>query len=180
MKKMTMFVPIVAVLVILAVAPMVASAKACCLVPASATSIPIAYPGSPYPAPTVPTISTPNPNIIIIKDMPAYYSHALAINGKTYTGISCDAYNAVGNFKTEVFTIYSKETWYFGAFGNLANGFKGNTELTLFGWTGDDTFTSVEVHAVLQGFGSFSGQTLMLSYEGPSLAAPWTGYDLMT
>ena len=75
------------------------------------------------------------------------------------------------NFKTDMF-VRHYTTLDLGA----DNGFAGNIQLKIYNYyAGVDVH--YDIHCVLQGFGDFEGQTLMLSYEGP-MPLVWTGYCL--
>jgi hypothetical protein len=75
------------------------------------------------------------------------------------------------NFKTDMFVRH-----YTTLDSGLDNGFAGNIQLKIYNYySGIDVH--YDIHCVLQGFGVFEGQTLMLSYEG-SLPLTWTGYCL--
>ena len=81
------------------------------------------------------------------------------------------------NTKTDVMIFNAEAVIYISVEGS-SNGFSGNVEtkflnLNILTMRAD----SMQVHGVLQGFGAYSEQTLMLSYEGPP-GGPWTGYCL--
>jgi hypothetical protein len=82
------------------------------------------------------------------------------------------------NTKTDIAVMRMDAVWYIPSIGS-PNGFSGNVETKLYDFVdgAPPTFSSQSVHCVLQGFGTFAGQTLMLSYEGPPTGA-WTGYCL--
>ena len=75
------------------------------------------------------------------------------------------------NFKTDKFVRH-----YTTLDSGLDNGFAGNIQLKIYNYySGIDVH--YDIHCVLQGFGDFEGQTLMLSYEG-AMPLVWTGYCL--
>jgi hypothetical protein len=82
------------------------------------------------------------------------------------------------NTKTGVFVGHYDCVWTLAH--DASSGFSGNMELRLYDFNMyTDTWSWWSAHEVAQGFGSFAGQTLMLSMNGPmDLTAPWTGYLL--
>lgn len=75
------------------------------------------------------------------------------------------------NFKTDMFVRR-----YTTLDSGLDSGFAGNIQFKIYNYyAGVDVH--YDIHCVLQGFGDFEGQTLMLSYEG-SMPLVWTGYCL--
>ncbi len=75
------------------------------------------------------------------------------------------------NFKTDMFVRR-----YTTLDSGSDNGFAGNIQFKMYNYyAGVDVH--YDIHCVLQGFGDFEGQTLMLSYEG-SMPLVWTGYCL--
>jgi hypothetical protein len=78
------------------------------------------------------------------------------------------------NPKTGVMIVHSDAVWYISDEGS-PNGFSGNIEMKMIWATFPvGMFTSVELHCVMHGFGTFAGQTLKLSAEPPGGAS--TGY----
>lgn len=146
---------------------------------------------NPYPAPPIPiryynpghesTPSLKGIETIQIKDASAYYIITeLRIGEDTFTGVSCNMYAAEMNVHTHDMNIQYDATWYIGALGDLSNGFAGNIEARLFNyWSGTpSTYDRMTLHLVMQGFGSFEGKILMLSFDSNMDTGGWIGYCL--
>lgn len=71
------------------------------------------------------------------------------------------------NTKTETLSMHWECIWYISTEGS-PDGFAGNIKLKFFEYDAiTHDWISQKMHAVLQGFGAYAGQTLMLSYDGP-------------
>lgn len=99
------------------------------------------------------------------------YLLILNIGGTINTEVVTAVFDEMINFKTDMFVRR-----YTSLDLGLDDGFAGNIKMKIHNY-----YAGVDVHytghCVLQGFGDFDGQTLMLSYEGP-LPYLWTGYCL--
>jgi hypothetical protein len=109
----------------------------------------------------------------------------LTIGSTTYNIYSANTIDAVYNPKTEVLNDRFDAVWYVGTGTTVSSdGFKGDiyvqyTAVTSFPPTVTNLAVSqLTVHCVLRGFGSFAGQTLVLSYDQPTsvTTASWTGF----
>jgi len=99
------------------------------------------------------------------------YMYFLNIDGAVTSGFFTVVFDEMINFKTDMF-VRRYTTIDSGA----DDGFAGNIQLKIRNYySGVDVH--YDIHCVLQGFGDFEGQTLMLSYEGP-MPLTWTGYCL--
>jgi hypothetical protein len=94
-------------------------------------------------------------------------------NDPPYKGTSSNVFDIVINLKTRVANFRGNVEF---TFDNVVGGFAGRIEMKLFYEQGNPVPYGMSIHTVLQGFGYFEGQTLMLSYDGPG--GPWTGYCL--
>jgi hypothetical protein len=104
------------------------------------------------------------------------YSAILVIGSTSYNAFYIAVEDATWNPQTGVMVMRSNDVLYIPSEGS-PNGFSGNSEMKLYGWDWSGMWTSQKLHSVWQGFGSFAGQTLMLSYEGP-ISVTSTGYCL--
>ena len=112
----------------------------------------------------------------------------LGIGSNTYALYSYSVSNLVYNSKTGVADRYSDAIWYVTTTvptKGSPDGFSGNVQIVYNGVTSINSYglpnppySSYSVHVVMQGFGKFAGDTLMLSFEGPLVLPmpPWTGY----
>ena len=143
------------------------------IVPASCTA------GNPVPL--VPGDLTITPSgIYQFRDWGFFRTAAiLTIDGTNYNVYSVNTFDATYNPSTKVIVMHYDAIWYVGD-GHSAsdNGFKGNIEMRLLGYNLVTSVTS-DIHATFQGFGSFEGQTMVLSYEGPSATQVFTGVDII-
>lgn len=99
------------------------------------------------------------------------YRLFLNIDGVVTTGFFSVLFDEVINFKTDMF-VRRYTTVDLGT----ANGFAGNVLFKIYNYyAGLDVH--FDIHCLLHGYGSFEGQTLMLSCEGPNPFV-WTGYCL--
>ena len=150
------------------------------------TCIAAGLPPNTYPLLTVSNgfLVPGNPNLEQIRDASNYWNVTdLTIGTKHFKGYARYVYNGLSgrNFFGMVIHHFGA-TYYIGALGDLSNGFEGWVQFKVYGWfAGTQTIELATWHAVLHGFGSFSGQTLELSYDATSWAqftgtGPWTGY----
>ncbi len=104
----------------------------------------------------------------------------LTIGGASYRIYSTGIWQASFNPNTKVLVRHDDAILYISANGS-PNGFAGNIEAKAIDFNPvTRTFSRAVEHCVLQGFGSFAGQTLMMSYDGPGGPGhSWTGFDLM-
>jgi len=151
-------------LMVFAVAPVMA----CTSVPATVTTTTflVYTPGSTYTTPSGFTVQVGG-------TLDAYA--ALTIDNTVHPVYSVNTYFAITSPNGDSYTQYDA-TWYVEtSYVTLqtANGFSGHIEMV-------GTTSSVGIQCVLQGFGSFRGQTLMVSYSGPTSGElTWNGVDMM-
>lgn len=115
------------------------------------------------------------------------YSAHLAVGSIVYKLYANTTYDGVYNPTTDVVNLRYDVVWYVYNGSNpqvSPNGFAGNFELKMTGitaWPAPINYPGVgeEIHCVLQGFGAFKGQTLMLSYEGPYHGGDLEGFLLV-
>ena len=101
----------------------------------------------------------------------------LVIGSQEYNVYSYNLGKGAWDFETRVLTYHYDAKWSIPAQGS-ESGFSGNTKAKYYNWNPfTHTYSSAEYHCLLQGFGAFSDQTLMLSFEGPQ-GTDWTGYCL--
>jgi hypothetical protein len=117
----------------------------------------------------------------------------LGIGSNTYALYSHSVSNLVFNSKTGVADRYSDAIWYVtplatGPLEGAPDGFSGNVQIVYNGVTTINSlgvpnppYSSYSVQVMMQGFGKFAGDTLMLSFSGPAVLPPppWTGYCLI-
>ena len=107
---------------------------------------------------------------------------ALTIGTTQYKIFGVDGYNDMLSPNTDILAVHRDAVWYVytGTPGVSANGFSGNIEMKLYDYSNGPPmhWSWADVHGVLQGFGSFAGQTLNLDYDGPGNIAlsSWTGF----
>lgn len=109
------------------------------------------------------------------------HSGILSIGGTSYPIYSSDTWDGTFNPNTRVLVRHDDAIWYISANGS-PDGFAGNIEAKAIDFNPvTRRYSRVEEHCLLQGFGTFAGQTLMLSYEGPppGPSDSWTGFDLL-
>jgi len=109
------------------------------------------------------------------------HSGILSIGGTSYPIYSSDIWDGTFNPNTRVLVRHDDAIWYISAKGS-PDGFAGNIEAKAFDFNPvTRRYIRVEEHCLLQGFGRFAGQTLMLSYEGPppGPSDSWTGVALL-
>jgi hypothetical protein len=119
--------------------------------------------------------------IIQIRGQQLSFTALTTIGGTTYPVYVNAVFDATFNPKTGVFNTRIDNVWYIGGQGS-PNGFAGNTEAKYFGVTTLPPATSASwltEHMLLQGFGSFEGQVIIASYDGPPPFSTLTGYCLI-
>ena len=115
------------------------------------------------------------------------YTARLTVGNTIYPLYSVTTYDGAFNPNKGVVNLRYDVVWYWytGPPAVSANGFAGNFELKL---TNVITYPppvygpgggGETIHCVLQGFGTFEGQTLMLSYDGPVHGGDLTGFLLV-
>ena len=116
------------------------------------------------------------------------YTARLTVGSTIYPLYSVTTYDGVFNPNTGVVNLRYDVVWYWytgPAPAVSANGFAGNFESKL---TNVITYPppvygpgggGETIHCVLQGFGTFEGQTLMLSYDGPVHGGDLAGFLLI-
>ena len=116
------------------------------------------------------------------------YTARLTVGTAIYPLYSVTTYDGVFNPNAGVVNFRYDVVWYWytgPAPAVSANGFAGNFESKL---TNVITYPppvygpgggGETIHCVLQGFGTFEGQTLMLSYDGPVHGGDLTGFLLI-
>ena len=122
-----------------------------------------------------------NGGIIQIREQQLSFTALTTIGGTTYPVYVNALFDATFNPKTGVFNTRIDNVWYFGSQGS-PNGFAGNTEAKYFEVTTLPPATSASwltEHMLLQGFGSFEGQLIIASYNGPPPFSTLTGYCLI-
>jgi len=151
----------------------VAPVMACTSYPASALTTGFAPP-SPTPGET---FTTPSGLVITVGATVNVFA-ILTINGLLYYIYSVNTYYSINNPKAGSGYAYYDAVWYIESSStgtaHTTDGFSG-----FVSWL--STGSTEYVRSVLQGFGSFRGQTLSLSYTGPPGLGEyyWTGNDLI-
>ena len=94
------------------------------------------------------------------------------------TVFACMVESGSWNSQTKVAVINCEATWYIST-GGSADGFFGHEHMRLINYDmlGTHRWTDMQIEVVLHGFGSYEGQTLMISYSGPASPVV-TGYCL--
>ncbi len=110
-----------------------------------------------------------------------FKNNHLTIGATTYIFYSYNIFDMNYNPTSQSLIIHSDAIWYVGS-GTEAtdSGFAGNIETTQYGMASfppPTSYSSVRTHCTLQGFGSFEGQTLVLSYETGDPG--WAGFVIM-
>jgi len=124
--------------------------------------------GNPYPAPTVPeTFTVPGNDMISqIRQQSMYYTTALQIGDQSLTGFACFVYHGERNKDTGLTIHHFDGVYYIGSIGQMSNGFAGNMQMKIYGYyLTTNPIDYGTTHCLLQGFGTFQGQTLNLSNE---------------
>lgn len=112
------------------------------------------------------------------KGLVEVYAAILVIDGTPYDATFV-INGQVGSWNPQTGTMImnNKDILYITSYGS-PDGFSGMGSAKLYGWDWSTfMWTSQKMYSILHGFGSFEGQTLMLSYEGP-ISATTTGYCL--
>ena len=106
------------------------------------------------------------------------YSAKLNISGTVYNAFFVTIFKvSMWNPQQRTLIGHSEDIVYIPSEGS-SNGFSGVGALKLYEWDmATQTWTSQKIHHVWHGFGSFEGQTLLLSDEGPNSPIV-TGYCL--
>jgi len=103
------------------------------------------------------------------------YYNILVLGNQQFQVYSSNKVSGIDNLKTSTVVEKDMAVWSIPTQGS-GNGFAGFAELRLSDYDPTTGASSaMTVHAVAQGFGTFRGQTLVLSYEGP-VGGAWTGY----
>ncbi len=134
-------------------------------------------PGSVVPG----EVMTTDSGVIQYRGFSEVHSGILTIGGTPYPIYSSDTWEASFNPNTGVLVRHDDAVWYISSNGS-PNGFAGNVEAKAIDYNPvTHRYSIANEHCLLQGFGSFAGQTLMLSYNGPppGPSDSWTGFDLM-
>ncbi len=127
------------------------------------------------------TMTTPS-GIVQVRGMELDFTsgYVLHFGGNDYPMYSYNIMDEVYNPKTQVVMWRSDAIWYMspGSLGS-ANGFAGNIETKLYGVTSLPItgYTGLEAHCALQGFGTFAGMTLVLSFQPGDLY--WSGFVII-
>ena len=109
------------------------------------------------------------------------HSGILSIGGTSYPIYSSDVWDGTFNPNTGVLVRHDDAVWYISA-KDSPNGFAGNIHAKAIDFNPvTRRYSRVIEQCLLQGFGSFAGQTLMLSYDGPPPGPndSWTGFALV-
>jgi hypothetical protein len=109
------------------------------------------------------------------------HSGILSIGGTSYSIYSSDVWDGTFNPNTGVLVRHDDAVWYISSNGS-PDGFAGNIEAKAIDFNPvTRRYSTVDEHCLLQGFGSFAGQTLMLSYNGPppGPSDSWIGFALV-
>ncbi len=134
------------------------------------------------PGPTIPgEVMITNSGVIQYRNFSTVHHGVLTIGGTSYPIYGVGTWHASFNPDTKVIVRHDDTVWYISAYGS-PNGFAGNIEAKGLNFNPvTRTFSNVAEHCLLQGFGGFAGQTLMLSYEGPPPGPndSWTGFALI-
>jgi len=128
---------------------------------------------NPYPAPTTPTEDDTQFPIIHVYGISEYYEFTFTIGDEDYPGISCVIYDLTLNvFTGEGQLVYTKAPHYLGEIGKMNHGFDGLV-------TADFSNAGFTATFVLQGFGRFTGQTIIETQDSRVSMNVATGYCLM-
>lgn len=105
------------------------------------------------------------------------YSALLVIGGTPYNAFFVAVQHGTWNPQTETMIMFSTDVLYIPSEGS-SDGFSGTGHTEFFNWNWNtQMWTSQKIIHIWHGFGSFEGQTLMLSYKGPRSPIV-TGYCL--
>lgn len=177
MKKLNRRFILVSLLAILMMFSFASIVMAGNWVPASSLNKPGAIPVS--------GVKTIEPSgVIQWRDYKITFFSTLTIDGNPYNVMSVNTYDASYNPTTAVRIVNYDAIWYISETGKVVsdNGFAGNIEFKFYNYNPNvspSTSDWASAHCVLQGFGSFAGQTLKLTFDGPNpTTQAWTGYCL--
>ncbi len=135
---------------------------------------------------TYPYTGTSNPNdgnITQRRDYGNVLGTNLIIDGGTpLVGISYNNYDRMWQYDRDTGLLAgSMGIYHYDAiwdYPTAGGGFEGNIFLLLTDYSAGPPVTyNAKMHALLQGYGAFEGQTLQFSYEGPNPVV-WEGYLL--
>ena len=133
------------------------------------------------------TISKLDSGVVQVRGWGYSYAAHLIADTITYPLYAVTTYSGSYNPTTKVVNLQYDVIWYAytGSTPQVSSdGFAGNFELKMTGITAypapiNYPGVGEEIHCVLQGFGNFEGQTLMLSYAGPYHGGALTGFQLV-
>ena len=134
---------------------------------------------NPYPAPTTPTVDVDSALHVIGESL--YYPFIITIGDKVYSGISCCVADLTIDISSGEGIWVVQTTHYFGNLGKMNHGFAGVVSLNLHGQLNPDfsyAMTYFTASWDMQGFGRFTGQTLML-WQDSRTSAIGTGDCIM-
>lgn len=126
-------------------------------------------------------VMTTDSGVIQYRGFSQVHYGVLTIGSTSYPIYSIGVWDAAFNPITGVLVRHDDVVWYISSNGS-PDGFVGNIEAKAIDFNPvTRRYSTVDEHCLLQGFGSFAGQTLMLSYNGPppGPSNSWTGFDLM-
>ena len=166
MRKMMFLVPLLALLILLSIAPALAE-------PTSGQKVTAKYIFASRPeVRSLGESKMTDGGIIVFKGHTEFNSANFLFIGSNSIPLSVFAIQVGSgswNSKTRTMIFNGDVVWYISSEGS-PDGFSGNMQTIFFDFDflGTHTWVSMQVHGVLQGFGAYSGQTLMLSYDGLS------------
>jgi hypothetical protein len=115
--------------------------------------------------------------IIITRGASDAITGIVTIGNDQYANYAVNNYDLYTNQITHDSEIHLNVVWYFGTGTGVSdNGFKGNVEYKIVNFDPITFAGDFHIHGVLQGFGSFTGQTLKFDSNNPAL---WTGYCIV-
>ncbi len=164
-------VPLIALLMLLSIAPFVLADKP--------ISVSMKVGAGPIPIGVGEKETTPSGIVHVTGQPIAFVNNTLTIDSSpAKIFYSYNIFDINYNPATETMIIHSNAIWYIGSGTTAtADGFAGNVETIVYGATSYPLTTppsSESFHCALQGFGSYEGQTLVLSGKG-SLPLSVTG-----
>jgi hypothetical protein len=126
-------------------------------------------------------VTTLSSGVIQYRNFSQVHFGVLTIGDISYPIYGIGIWHASFNPNTGVLVRHDDTVWYISSNGS-PDGFAGKIQAKAFDFNPvTRRYSRVEEQCLLQGFGSFAGQTLMLSYEGPTPGPSdsWTGFDLL-
>jgi hypothetical protein len=125
-----------------------------------------------------PTVRVTDGGIVQIRDgIRILEGDTLVIGSQEYNIYSYNVEGGAWNSKTGVLNYHYDAVWSIPAQGS-DSGFSGNIKVKYYNFNPfTNKYSFHEYQCLLQGFGDFVDQTLMLSSEGPP-GSNWTGYCL--